>query len=122
MTKKITKKENFTTLLTLAEVKANPQLVDFINHEIELLNRKAGSGDRKKTPVQIANDSFKEAILDGMTAGRKYTISELQKEIPAIASAELSNQRVSALVRQLKEDKLVERVEEKGKAYFSKVC
>lgn len=119
---KLTKKDKFTMLLELSEVKSNETLVDFINHELELLNRKTGGGDRKKTPVQIANDSFKEAILDGMTAGRKYTISELQKEIPAIASAELSNQRVSALVRQLKEDKLVERVEEKGKAYFSKVC
>ena len=34
--------------------------------------------------------------------------------------ADLSNQRVSALVRQLKEDGLVLREEEKRKAYFSK--
>ena len=121
MTKKTTKKENFTTLLTLAEVKANPQLVEFINHEIDLLNRKSSaSGEKKLTPVQIANETFKEAILAGMKPNRLYTISELQKEIPAIASAELSNQRVSALVRQLKEDNKVVRTEEKGKAYFQK--
>lgn len=34
--------------------------------------------------------------------------------------ADLSNQRVSALVRQLKDSGLVERTEEKRKAYFSK--
>ena len=34
--------------------------------------------------------------------------------------ADLSNQRVSALVRQLKEEGFVERTEEKRKAYFSK--
>lgn len=121
MTKKITKKDNFNTLLTLAEVKANPQLVEFINHEIDLLNRKSSAGGEKKlTPVQIANETFKEAILNGMKPNRLYTISELQKEIPAITSAELSNQRVSALVRQLKEDNKVVRTEEKGKAYFQK--
>jgi DNA-binding transcriptional regulator GbsR (MarR family) len=37
------------------------------------------------------------------------------------ACAELSNQRVSALVRQLVTDGSVERTEEKRKAYFSKV-
>jgi DNA-binding transcriptional regulator GbsR (MarR family) len=42
------------------------------------------------------------------------------KEIPACA--ELSNQRVSALVRQLVADGSVERTEEKRKAYFHKVA
>ena len=119
MTKKITKKDNFATLLSLSEVKANPQLVDFINHEIELLDRKKSS-TKGLTPTQKANEVFKEAILDGMTANRLYTITELQKEIPAIASAELSNQRVSSLVKDLKDDGKVVRTEEKGKAYFTK--
>lgn len=120
MTKKPTKKENFNTLLTLSEVKANPVLVEFINHELELLNKKT-TGAKKMTPTQIANESFKEAILAGMEKDRRYTITELQKEIPAVASAELSNQRVSSLVKALKTDGLVERTEEKGKAYFRKI-
>ena len=53
-----------------------------------------------------------------MEYGKKYTITDLMKSIPEIA--DLSNQRVSALVRQLMEDKLVERTEEKRKAYFEK--
>ena len=54
-----------------------------------------------------------------MEANRLYTVTELIKEIPACA--ELTNQRVSALLRQMMPE-LVERVEEKRKAYFRKVC
>ena len=37
----------------------------------------------------------------------------------APACAELSNQKVSALMRQMCADKMATRVEEKGKAYFT---
>ena len=65
-----------------------------------------------------ANEEYKKAILSFMEVGKKYTISELMKEV--VELADLSNQRVSALVRQLKDSGLVERTEEKRKAYFSK--
>ena len=74
----------------------------------------------KPTAVQVANEGIKADILEGMEVGKKYTITDLMKEIPACA--ELSNQRVSALVRQLVTDGSVERTEEKRKAYFSKVA
>jgi predicted transcriptional regulator len=67
--------------------------------------------------VQLANSNIKQAILDGMTPGQLYTIQELHDSIPA--AAELSNQRVSALVRQLCADGLVIRTEDKRLAYFS---
>jgi DNA-binding transcriptional regulator GbsR (MarR family) len=50
-----------------------------------------------------------------MVEGTRYTITELGK----LVGVE-SNQKVSALVRQLKMDNLVVRSEEKGKAYFTK--
>nr|DAE79727.1 MAG TPA: winged helix-turn-helix domain protein [Caudoviricetes sp.] len=79
---------------------------------------KKNSAERKPTATQKANMAYKGAILDFMEVGKKYTISELMKEV--VELADLSNQRVSALVRQLKDDGLVERTEEKRKAYFSK--
>lgn len=115
--KKFTKKENFMELLTLDEVKGNARLVEFIQHEIELLNRK-NSSEKKPTAQQVANDKIKQAILDGMETNRLYTITEIQKNIAECS--ELSNQRVSALVRQLKDEGLVVRTEDKRKAYFSK--
>ena len=54
-----------------------------------------------------------------MESGKAYTIGDLMKAIPEIA--DLTNQRVSAIVRQLKDDGLVTREEVKRKAYFTKV-
>ena len=118
-TKKPTKRENFTTLLNFAEVKANPTLVEFINHEIELLEKK-NSAEKKPTAQQTANDGIKSAIVDFMVVGAKYTITDLIKSIPECA--DLTNQRVSALIRQLIDEGKVVRTEEKRKAYFSIVA
>ena len=115
--KKMTKREMFEM------IKANHNLsadeIAFIDHELELLAKK-NSAEKKPTAVQVANEGIKADILDGMEIGKKYTITDLMKEIPACA--ELSNQRVSALVRQLVTDGVVERTEEKRKAYFHKVA
>lgn len=115
--KKMTKREMFEM------IKANHNLsadeIAFIDHELELLAKK-NSAEKKPTAVQVANEGIKANILDGMEIGKKYTITDLMKEIPACA--ELSNQRVSALVRQLVTDGAVERTEEKRKAYFHKVA
>ena len=115
-TKKMTKADYFN------QIKANYALsadeVAFIDHELELLAKK-NSAEKKPTAVQVANEGIKDAILDAMESGKKYTITDLMKCVDACA--ELSNQRVSALVRQLVTDGSVERTEEKRKAYFSKV-
>ena len=117
MEKKMTKREMFEQIkrnydLTQAEV-------DFINHELELLAKK-NSADKKPTKVQVENEGIKAEILEGMEVGKAYTMTDLIKEVPAVA--ELSNQRVSALVRQLVADGSVVRTEEKRKAYFTKVA
>ena len=115
-TKKITKRDRFNALLALSEVQADADLVAFIEHEIELLDKK-NSSEKKPTAQQTANESIKAAIVAGMTPNRLYTVTEIQKEIPECA--ELSNQRVSALLRQMKDDGIVTRTEDKRKAYFS---
>ena len=80
---------------------------------------KKNSAERKPTATQTENVGLKVAILEGMESGNAYTIGDLMKEIPALA--DLTNQRVSALVRQLKDEGLVTREEVKRKAYFTKV-
>ena len=113
--KKITKRDRFNALLSLSEVQANAELVAFIEHEIELLDKK-NSSEKKPTAQQTANEGIKAAIVAGMTPNRLYTVSEIQKEIPECA--ELSNQRISALLRQMIGKEIV-RTEDKRKAYFS---
>lgn len=115
---KLTKAQKFAMLKEIPAVKENSTLVEFIDHELELLAKK-NSADKKPSANQVANEGIKADILEGMAEGKLYTITDLIKEIPACA--DLTNQRVSALIRQLMANGSVERVEEKRKAYFRKV-
>lgn len=117
-TRKPTKRDNFNALLNLSEVKADPKLVEFITHEIDLLDRK-NTVDKKPTATQLANEGIKSDIKAFLDAhkGEKFTVSALMKSVPAIADA--SNQKVSSLVRQMVLDGQAERIEDKRKAYFT---
>ena len=114
--KKITKREKFEMLMTIAEVQANPILSEFIEHEIELLAKK-NSAEKKPTEKQTENAGIKDIIVEVLTDEEKgMTISAMQKKCADLA--EYSNQKISALVRQMILDGIVEKTEEKGKAYF----
>lgn len=115
-TKKLTKKDNFTTIRNILEELGKPELVAVMEHELELLEKK-NSADRKPTATQIANDGIKETILDLLvSSGQKMTISEMMKADEELGN--LTNQKVSALVRQLIKEGKVEKTEEKRKSYF----
>ena len=114
--KKMTKRDYFNSLLALDEVKSNPKFVEFIEHELELLDKK-NSAEKKPTAQQTANDAIKTDIFEHMVEGARYTITDIIKSVPSCV--DLTNQRVSALVRQLKDEGKVVRIEDKRKAYFS---
>ena len=114
--KKITKRESFTEIKGLLEELGKERLVKVMEHELELLAKK-NSAEKKPTAVQIANEGVKAVILETLEKnGEMMTISEMQKVNKELG--ELSNQRVSALIRQLIADGKVERIEDKRKAYF----
>ena len=112
-TKKMTKRDYFTAILSKYPLTDAEKA--FVEHELELLEKK-NSSEKKPTAQQVANEGIKSAIVAGMKPNRLYTITEIQKEIPECA--ELSNQRVSALIRQMVGNEIV-RTEDKRKAYFS---
>ena len=115
----MTNKMTYVKALEIAmkAVEDNKEVTEKLEALKESITKK-NSAERKPTATQKANEEYKKAILSFMEVGKKYTISELMKEV--VELADLSNQRVSALVRQLKDSGLVERTEEKRKAYFSK--
>lgn len=86
---------------------------------VALEKKSAKGGERKPTATQKANEIYKGIILDNMEVGRAYTVGELTKEIPFGDDVEMSSQKVSALVKQLKDAGKVIRTEEKRKAYFT---
>jgi len=93
----MTKKEMFNEIL--AVVADNAEMVEFINHEIELLNRKS-SAVRKPTKNQLENETFKTEIVDYLkNADAPKTIKELQIAIPSLA--DLTNQRITHLLTDL---------------------
>ena len=117
--KKITKRESFTEIKGILEELGKERLVKVMEHELELLAKK-NSADKKPTAVQIANEGIKSVILETLMAnGKMMTISEMQKVNAELG--EMSNQRISALVRQLIADEKVVRVEDKRKAYFKAI-
>ena len=114
-TKKMTKRDYFNQLKEKYPLTKDE--IHFIDHEIELLDKK-NSGEKKSTPQQKANEVLKEAILKNIKSNVQYTITAIIKTVPECA--ELTNQKVSAVVRQMVEKGSLIRTEEKGKAYFTK--
>ena len=93
----MTKREMFNEILTV--VADNAEMVEFINHEIELLNRKS-SAVRKPTKNQLENEGFKADIVDYLKdADAPKTIKELQIAIPSLA--DLTNQRITHMLTDL---------------------
>lgn len=119
MNKKMTKREKFEMLKAIPEVSANEMLVEFIDHELDLLAKKNAS-EKKPTAQQVANEGLKDTIYNFLAeSGEMMTVTDIQKNCEGMA--ELSNQRVSALLRQMKDDGKVERIEDKRKAYFKAI-
>lgn len=116
-TKKMTKREMYTKILSFAEIQADTELVNGIKHELELLDRK-NSSDRKPSKNAAENVGLKAEILEIMSKepNRMFTATEIWKQMENYS--DLSNQRISALLKQLKEEGKIKRIEEKRRSLF----
>lgn len=112
--RKPTKKQMFEGLLNMPGLSEEQKA--FINHELELLAKK-NAGEKAPTATQKANEVLKGAIIEGMEQNRYYTVTEMIKEIPALAG--LNNQKVSPLANQLVADGKLIKTTEKRKSLFS---
>ena len=117
--KKTTKREMFTKMLAIAEIQANAEMVEFINHEIELLERKNSA--KKATPQQVENEKVKEKILEILT--EPMTATQIMGKVQPFFETAFTNQRISALLRQMGDDgtKQVSKYQEKRVTYFERV-
>lgn len=117
MTQKTTKKSNYNALLAIEEVAKNPTLVEFIKHEIDLLEKRNTKRSDKPSKKQIENGGVKDSIIEAMEKGKLYQVKDMIKQFDFLE--DMSNQRVAALVRQLVEESKLSRVEDKRVAYFT---
>ena len=127
MEKKMTKREKFATLLTIVEDRkeetfgecTGADLVEFIEHEMELLARKR-SGKSSPTKTQKENEVIKETILSVMTVEDKALRIEEIKALDETLSV-LTGQKMSALLKQLVDAGKVERVVDKKVTFFKAI-
>ena len=111
----MTKKEMFAEIRNI--VADNEEMVAFIDHEIELLERKSNS-PKKPTKTQIENDGFKTEIVAYLTeVDTPKTIKELQAEIPSISG--LTNQRITHMLTDLVKAETLTKEYVKKTPYYS---
>lgn len=119
MANKITKRESFKMIIEVLENNDRQDLVEVMNHEIELLDKKKASG--KMTKTQEENVGIKELILQALEKmGEPTTITDLLKNNVELYDAVAgSNQKTSALMTQLKNENKIIRTTNGKKAMFS---
>ena len=119
MANKVTKRDNFISIIEVLKGVGRNDLIEVMEHEIELLDKKKASG--KMTKTQEANEDIKALIISELNRiGKLVTITELIAQSPKIAEkCGNSNQKVSALMTQLKNSGAVVRTMDGKKAVFS---
>ena len=115
MANKITKREVIGMMMNEEVVKANPTYVAYLENELALLDKKAQN--KKATKTQEQNVGIKATILEVLATIGSGTVTDIQNGNEKLST--LSNQKVSALIRQLVESGEVVRTTDKKKSIFS---
>lgn len=112
----MTKRENYNALRAI--VADNADLVAFIDHELELLDKKNARRSTKPSKTQLANEDTKAVIHDVLLdADAPMMIADIIADDPALNG--LSTQKVSALLSQMVASGDVVRTVNKRKSYFA---
>ena len=115
MANKITKREVIGMMMNEEVVKANPTYVAYLKNELALLDKKAQN--KKATKTQEQNVGIKATILEVLATIGSGTVTDIQNGNEELSA--LSNQKVSALIRQLVDSGEVVRTTDKKKSIFS---
>jgi len=115
----MTKREMFQSILAVDAVAANAEMVEFLNHQIELLDSRKG-GAKKPSKTQEANVGIKDVICQVLAESEApMRVKDLLEDERL---AEYSSSKITALLRQMLPevgDGRVTRTIEKKVAYFS---
>ena len=122
MEKKLTKKDYFEMIKGVCADRTD--IIDFCNHEIELLSRKNSKSGATKT--QKENEIVANMLVEELAkVGKPITITDLMNTSATIKDYtlengnNLTNQKISAIFKQLVESQRIVKVVDKKKSYFS---
>ena len=97
-------------------VATNTEMVEFLSHEIELLQRKAAT-PRKPTDTQIENTALREEIANFLfKTEAPQTVKEITANVEGLEG--LSNQRVTHLLTALRKAGTIKRTVVKKVPYY----
>lgn len=113
MANKMTQKDYFNEIIAVVSEAGRDDLVKFCEDRIEKLSRKSGS--KKPTKTQVENEGIKDTIVEVLGEIAPATATMIATD-PRV---NVSNQKVSALLRQLIESGEVVKATDKGKSLFS---
>ena len=112
---KVTKLQVVERMLATESIVANAEFKAYLENEKALLEKKRDN--KKATKTQTENVGIKALILEVLAEKSGVTITEIQSAREELRA--LSNQKISALVKQLKDNGEVVKTVEKGKSLFS---
>lgn len=122
MEKRLTKKDYFEMIKGVCADRTD--IIDFCNHEIELLSRKNSKSGATKT--QKENEIVANMLIEELAkVGKPITITDLMNTSEIVKGYvlengnHLTNQKISAIFTQLKENHKIVKVVDKKKSYFS---
>lgn len=75
----MTKKEMFVAIRE--QVSANTEMVDFLNHEIEILEKRNATRSSKPTKAQLEKNAQREQILDFLSDFPQATCAQVADEL-----------------------------------------
>ena len=120
--KKITKKMVVEMMLADSNINSNEVYVAYLKNELELLKKK--SENKKATKNQTENAEIKEVIIEVLGRMGKGRAGEIQLAVQATDKekyATLTNQRTSAILKQMIDEGTVVKTVDKKVSTFSLV-
>ena len=120
--KKITKREVVEQMLADSNIASNEVYVAYLKNELELLKKK--SENKKATKNQTENVEIKEVIIEVLGRIGKGRAGEIQLAVQATDKekyATLTNQRTSAILKQMIDEGTVVKTIDKKVSTFSLV-
>ena len=120
--KKITKREVVEKMLADSNINSNEVYVAYLKNELELLKKK--SENKKATKNQTENAEIKEVIIEVLGRMGKGRAGEIQLAVQATDKekyATLTNQRTSAILKQMIDEGTVIKTVDKKVSTFSLV-
>lgn len=132
MENKMTKKMRFEELRGILEELGKTELVTFVNHEIELIDKKAMNRKTENNKKIKENTKLLELILTELERIGKCTITDLLKKSAELSEyiteegKPISNQKISALLKPVIKTEenpngVVARITEKKSVYFEMI-